>query len=97
MIDIYLTRQPPPLGTLYFHELEQKAREKLKDRPSEFTLGCHLVVHTHLSSDAFLYVNGSAGNCAAADANVNELKKWMFIPRMLRDATVRNLEVGNEY
>ena len=43
--------------------------------------------------DAFLYVFGSAGNCSADRWNRSELEKWRIIPRMLRDATERNLEV----
>lgn len=46
--------------------------------------------------DAFLYVYGGAGNCAANSANTRELAKWKIIPRMLRDATVRNLEVSGK-
>ncbi|KAG6818951.1 hypothetical protein H0H93_016913 [Arthromyces matolae] len=34
---IYISRQPPkPLGTVVFEEIEQKAREKLKDYPGAF-------------------------------------------------------------
>lgn len=43
--------------------------------------------------DAFLYVAGSAGNGVADVANRAELDKWKIIPRMLRDATVRDLKV----
>ncbi|KAI0088638.1 oxidoreductase [Irpex rosettiformis] len=74
MLDIYVTRKGPALGTLYMHELEEKAREKLKDLPG-----------------AFLYVAGSAGNGSADTANRVELDKWKIIPRMLRDATKRDL------
>ena len=34
-LQIYASRKGPPLGTLLFNELEEKAREKLKDHPSE--------------------------------------------------------------
>ncbi|KAI0690515.1 oxidoreductase [Cytidiella melzeri] len=76
-IELYTTRTGPPLGTLFFKEIEQQAREKLRNHPS-----------------AFLYVYGSAGQGAACDANVSELAKWMFVPRMLRDATVRNIQTS---
>lgn len=42
--------------------------------------------------DAFLYVFGSAGNCSAERWNRRELERWRIVPRMLRDATERNLE-----
>ncbi|KIP02707.1 hypothetical protein PHLGIDRAFT_32097 [Phlebiopsis gigantea 11061_1 CR5-6] len=42
--------------------------------------------------DAFLYVFGSAGNCSADRWNRSELERWRIVPRMLRDATVRNLD-----
>ncbi len=40
MLDIYMTRKGPALGTLYMHELEEKAREKLKDQPGTFIYCC---------------------------------------------------------
>ncbi|GJE92619.1 FMN-dependent alpha-hydroxy acid dehydrogenase [Phanerochaete sordida] len=42
--------------------------------------------------DAFLYVFGSAGNGSAERWNRRALDSWRIIPRMLRDATERNLE-----
>ena len=48
-------------------------------------------------ADAFLYVFGSAGNCSADHWNRSELEKWRIVPRMLRDATVRNLKVRARY
>ncbi|KAI0345557.1 FMN-dependent alpha-hydroxy acid dehydrogenase [Trametopsis cervina] len=74
MLDIYARRKGPALGTLYINELEERAREKLKDQPG-----------------AFMYVAGSAGNGTADAANRAELEKWKIIPRMLRDATKRDL------
>ncbi len=41
-----------------------------------------------------MYVFGSAGTYAAYAANRQELDKWKIIPRMLRDATVRDLDVS---
>ena len=34
MLELYTSRRPPqPLGTVVFEEIEEKAREKLKDYP----------------------------------------------------------------
>ena len=41
-----------------------------------------------------MYVSGSAGTNSANAGNLEELAKWRIVPRMLRDATVRSLEVG---
>ncbi|THG99093.1 hypothetical protein EW026_g3182 [Hermanssonia centrifuga] len=75
MLEVYVSKKPPTLGTYSVDRIEQLAREKLKDRP-----------------DAFMYVFGSAGTYAAYAANRQELDKWKIIPRMLRDATVRDLD-----
>lgn len=73
---IYISRQPPsPLGTVVFKEIEEKAKEKLKNYPG-----------------AFLYAGGSAGTSATYRANRQALDKYAIIPRMLVNATVRNLE-----
>jgi len=42
--------------------------------------------------DAFLYVFGSAGTCTTYDNNRNEFNRWKIIPRMLYNATDRNVE-----
>lgn len=41
-----------------------------------------------------MYTFGSAGQGEADAANRIEFEKWKIIPRMLRDATHRNLNVG---
>lgn len=38
MLDIYISKKGPPLGTLYTHELEELAREALKHRQGELRL-----------------------------------------------------------
>lgn len=38
MLDLYTSRRPPPLGTLYIQEIEELARHKLKDRTGLSTL-----------------------------------------------------------
>jgi isopentenyl diphosphate isomerase/L-lactate dehydrogenase-like FMN-dependent dehydrogenase len=41
-----------------------------------------------------MYTFGSAGTCSTEYANRKAFEKWRIVPRMLRDATVRDLEVG---
>lgn len=41
-----------------------------------------------------MYTFGSAGHGAADVANRSEFDKWKIIPRMLRDATHRDLNVS---
>ncbi|KAA1472179.1 FMN-dependent alpha-hydroxy acid dehydrogenase [Dentipellis sp. KUC8613] len=41
---------------------------------------------------AYLYTFGSAGTSNTNHANVKALQQWRIIPRMLRDASVRNLD-----
>jgi hypothetical protein len=45
-------------------------------------------------TDAFMYVYGSAGTNSTCDANLKAFHKWAIIPRMLVDATPRNLKVS---
>ncbi|KAF9265200.1 oxidoreductase [Marasmius fiardii PR-910] len=76
MRGIYLSGKPPePLGTVVYKEIEQKAREKLKDYPG-----------------AFLYAHGSAGVWQTYDANLKAFENFRIVPRMLVDASSRNLE-----
>ncbi|EPT00268.1 hypothetical protein FOMPIDRAFT_1023862 [Fomitopsis schrenkii] len=42
--------------------------------------------------DAFLYVYGSAGTCSTHEDNIAEFRRWKIIPRMMTDASNRNLE-----
>jgi lactate 2-monooxygenase len=41
-----------------------------------------------------MYVNGSAGSNSTYRANLRAFEKYSIVPRMLRDATSRNLEVS---
>ena len=41
-----------------------------------------------------MYTFQSAGHATTEAANRTELDKWKLIPRMLRDATVRDLNVS---
>ncbi|KAJ7051809.1 oxidoreductase [Mycena amicta] len=76
MLSVYQGRQGPGvLGTVVFEEIEEKAKEKLKDYPG-----------------AFLYAGGSAGTNSTYRANLRAFEKYRIVPRMLVDATTRNLE-----
>ncbi|KAJ8081137.1 hypothetical protein PM082_017980 [Marasmius tenuissimus] len=76
MRGIYLAGIPPqPLGTVVYNEIEEKARQKLKDYPG-----------------AFLYAHGSAGTWQTYNANLKAFERYRIIPRMLVDASERNLE-----
>jgi hypothetical protein len=44
-----------------------------------------------------MYTFGSAGIGSTYRNNLKALEKWRIIPRMLRNATDRNLEVGSSY
>jgi hypothetical protein len=40
MVEVYMSRKKPhPLGTVVYDEIEQRARDKLKDYPGEFSRG----------------------------------------------------------
>ena len=44
-----------------------------------------------LDHSLFDYVRGGAGDETTQDANVTELRRYGFVPRMLRDRSVRDL------
>ncbi|KAJ6624361.1 oxidoreductase [Mycena sp. CBHHK59/15] len=76
MLSIYRGRKgTQPLGTVVFEEIEEKAKETLKDYPG-----------------AFMYAGGSAGTFSTYRANLRAFEKYRIVPRMLVDATVRNLD-----
>jgi isopentenyl diphosphate isomerase/L-lactate dehydrogenase-like FMN-dependent dehydrogenase len=49
------------------------------------------------SSAAFMYTFGSAGTSSTYRNNLEALEQWRIVPRMLRNATDRNLEVRGAY
>lgn len=63
------------LGTVDAQEIEDKAREVMKD-----------------NSIAYLYASKSAGACSTDDANRKAFERWKIVPRMLNNATLRNIE-----
>ena len=105
---LYARRGEPPLGavgTVYPDKLEQAAREKLKGREGTYhvpyverrterrtTIACQSL---RFRVDAYLYVYGSAGTCSTHEDNIAEFRRWKIIPRMMTDASNRNLEVHN--
>lgn len=44
-----------------------------------------------------MYTFGSAGTSSTYRNNLNALEQWRIIPRMLRNATDRNLEASGAY
>lgn len=44
-------------------------------------------------SDAYLYVFGSAGTNSTERFNREAFSEWRIVPRMLHDATLRNVDV----
>jgi len=43
---------------------------------------------------AYLYMLKSAGTCSTDVANRKAFDRWKLVPRMLNDATLRNVEVS---
>lgn len=65
------------LGTVDAQEIEDKAREVMKDNDN---------------SIAYMYTSKSAGTCSTDDANRKAFERWKIVPRMLNNATLRNVE-----
>ena len=79
-------------------KLEKLAREHLIEVASEGVSSAgQCSIKLNKSSGAFLYVFGSAGVWKTYEANRKAFDKWAIIPRMLRDCTVRNLEVQTSF
>ena len=96
MGEIYYSRKAPyPLGTVKFEEIEAKAREKLKDIPGQPPVARILGQSSRLmKTGAFDYAGGSCGINSTDRVNKQAFSKWGIIPRMLRNATDRTLEVS---
>ncbi|EJC98467.1 FMN-dependent alpha-hydroxy acid dehydrogenase [Fomitiporia mediterranea MF3/22] len=85
MLDTYRYRRFPLLSTVKVARVEELAREKMEKMGK---------------LDAYMYVFGSAGTCSTERFNREAFDEWRIIPRMLRDATVRNIEItlfGKKY
>lgn len=100
MKESYANRAPPVLGTVNIQELEDRAREKLKNREGECLTRCESnrkLTPRRIGAyrtDAFMYVCGSAGTNSTTANNRNEFQRWKIIPRMLYDATNRSVEAS---
>ncbi|KAJ7124608.1 oxidoreductase [Mycena crocata] len=82
MLSVYVGRRgPQPLGSVVFEELEAKAKEKLKDYPGTFS-----------ASGTFAFFAENAGNNITYRANLRAFERYAIVPRMLVNATVRNIE-----
>ncbi|EIN12180.1 oxidoreductase [Punctularia strigosozonata HHB-11173 SS5] len=102
MLEIYAGMKPPaPLPTLDFGKMEQMAREKMKDQIGaydpltpvvESPKAGELTIPGPRGAEAYMYTFGSAGTSSTERANRKAFETWRIVPRMLRDATVRNIE-----
>lgn len=94
-LDIYIQAQPPILGTVNLKEIEDKAREVMKDHLRAFRANSSSLIlcMADQQTAAYMYTFGSAGTCLTDVANKKALENWKIVPRMLIGATNRNLEV----
>ena len=96
-LDIYGQAQPPVLGTVNIKEIEEKAREVMKNHLRSFPnklIYCRSADWLFcLPTAAYMYTFGSAGTCLTDVANKKALENWKIVPRMLVGATNRSLEV----
>lgn len=95
MLELYSSRKAPqPLGTVSFDQIEAMAKEKLKEYGGMIVEVCvdENIAETH-HKGAFMYAGGSAGTNSTYRANLRAFEKFGIIPRMLVNATNRNLEV----
>lgn len=100
MLSIYQGRKPPSIGSYDVAKLEEKAREVTKEYhgasmglPLDNTMHADGIYLMTISA-AYMYTFGSAGTSSTNKANIKALQQWRIIPRMLRDASSRNLDVG---
>jgi lactate 2-monooxygenase len=93
--EIYLSGKPPIIGSYDYRVVEERAREATKDNHCAFSHSILRITSIDEKSSlaAYLYTFGSAGIGSTYNNNLEALKQWRIIPRMLRDATHRNLDV----
>ena len=97
LMDIYMQAQPPILGTVNIKEIEEKAREVMKDHMRTFrdyplTPSMTDQSHRLFWTASYMYTFGSAGTCMTDEANKKALENWKIVPRMLVDTANRSLE-----
>jgi lactate 2-monooxygenase len=90
--DVYGYAKPPVLGSFAIKEIEEKAREVMKDHLRE----CYHPFKSQLTRvlAAYMYTFGSAGTCSTDAANKRAFNRWKIVPAMLKDCTNRNVEVS---
>ncbi|KAG2121565.1 FMN-dependent alpha-hydroxy acid dehydrogenase [Suillus cothurnatus] len=88
--DVYGYAKPPVLGSFAIKEIEEKAREVMKDHLRE----CYHSFKSQLTRvlAAYMYTFGSAGTCSTDAANKRAFNRWKIVPAMLKDCTNRNVE-----
>ncbi|KAH7885015.1 FMN-dependent alpha-hydroxy acid dehydrogenase [Phlebopus sp. FC_14] len=92
LMDIYIQAKPPVLGTVNLKEIEDKAKEVMKDHLRGFiTLVCTSRAHS-CPVAAYMYTFGSAGTYSTDVANRRAIDRFEIVPRMLVPATDRKLE-----
>jgi hypothetical protein len=93
--EIYLTGKRPIIGSYDHRVVEARAREATKDNHCAFTHSILRITSTDETSPlaAYMYTFGNAGTGSTYRSNLEALEQWRIIPRMLRNATHRNLDV----
>ncbi|KAG1855115.1 oxidoreductase [Suillus tomentosus] len=93
---IYSSGKGPVLGTVDAQEIEDKAREVMKDNDNS-----SMLQHSDGTTEpervltvAYMYTSKSAGTCSTDDANRKAFERWKIVPRMLNNATLRNVEAS---
>lgn len=84
------------LGTVDAQEIEDKAREVMKDNSSMLQHSDGTTEPERVLTVAYLYALKSAGTCSTDDANRKAFERWKIVPRMLNNATLRNVEASVE-
>lgn len=95
-LDIYKEGRPPLLGTVDIKEIEDKAREAMKDdiRESMSFIDESCTASDTCWSAAYMYTFGSAGTRSTDLANRNAFENYKLVPRILVDVTNRSIEVS---
>lgn len=92
--EIYLTAKRPVIGSYDHRVIEARAREATKDNHGALSHSLlRITLNEKSLSAAYMYTFGNAGTGSTFRSNLEALEQWRIIPRMLRDATHRNLDV----
>jgi hypothetical protein len=91
---IYSSGKGPVLGTVDVQEIEDKAREVMKDNSSMLQRSDGGAEPEQVLTAAYLYTLKSAGTCSTDDANRKAFDRWKLVPRVLNNVTLRNIEAS---